>query len=171
MGAVTVNLPKSRVAVFPARCIGCGADGPDTTWRVYTHAIGWWTVVFQGFGPRFSAEAPACRECRGRLRRGVAARIAMNWVLAFVGVGLAAWALGWQQGFWGKWMFIGLALLAFLPLLVWEHVFPPALDMTAYSETVDYDFRDAAYAEEFQKLNRVEAVSVEPSDAVDPGRS
>jgi hypothetical protein len=68
-------------------------------------------------------------------------------------------------------MFIGLALLAFLPLLVWEHVFPPALDMTAYSETVDYDFRDAAYAEEFQKLNRVEAVSVEPSDAVDPGRS
>ena len=101
MGAVTVNLPKSRVAVFPARCIGCGAEGPDTTWRVCTHAIGWGTILHQGFGPRFCAEAPACRECRGRLRRGAAVRtrgelgVGLRWGRSRgMGARLAAGVLG-----------------------------------------------------------------------------
>ena len=73
----------------------------------------------------------------------------------FAGVGLATWALGWQPAGWGKWAIISLGLLAILPLFVWDQIFPPLLDLTAYSNTVNFDFRDAIYAEEFRKLNEI----------------
>jgi hypothetical protein len=168
MAAVTVNLPKPRPAVFPARCIRCGATEPECSWRVCTRAIGWWTILFQSSGPRFCAEVPACRLCRGRLRRGATARMILEWVLIFAGVGLATWALGWQPAGWGKWAIIGLGLLAVLPLLVWDQIFPPLLDLTAYSNTVDFDFRNALYAEEFRKLNQVGAVPAEAATEPDP---
>src|SRR5262245_2829794 len=117
MGAVTVNLPKSHAAVFPARCIRCGATEPASTWQVGTRAIGWWTILFQSSGPRYSVDVPACQTCGRQLRRRVLARLFLEWVLIFVGVGLAMWALGWQPAGWRKWAVLGLGLLAVLPLL------------------------------------------------------
>jgi hypothetical protein len=170
MSAVTVNLPKSRAAVFPTRCIRCGASGPDSKWRVCTHAIGWWTILLQSTGPRFCVEVLACRPCRGHLRRGALARLLVEWVLIIAGVGLATWALGWQPAGWGKWAIIGLGLLALVPVLVWNQFIPPFLELTAFSETVDYDFRDADFAEQFRKLNEDGAVPAEPHAEPDTAR-
>jgi hypothetical protein len=153
MGAVTVNLPKSHAAVFPTRCIRCGAAGPGSTWQVSTRAIGWWTILFQSSGPRYTVDVPACASCGGQLRRRALARTFLEWALIIVGVGLAMWALGWQAAGWRKWAVLVLGLLALLPLLIRDEFFPPLLDLTAYSETVDFDFRDTGYADEFRKLN------------------
>jgi hypothetical protein len=163
MGAVTVNLPKSHAAVFPAHCISCGAAGPDRIWRVCTHAIGWWTIFMQSTGPRFCVEIPACSPCRGRLRRGALVRLIVEWALILFGVGLATWAHGWQPAGWGKWAIVGLGLSALVPVLVWNQFMPPLLDLTAYSKTVDYDFRDADYAEKFRKLNEDAPAEVHPN--------
>jgi hypothetical protein len=39
------------------------------------------------------------------------------------------------------------------PLILWHLIFPPPIDVTAYSQSVVYDFRDAEYAQEFAALN------------------
>jgi hypothetical protein len=51
---------------------------------------------------------------------------------------------------------MGIALICLVPWLAWETVFPPPIDLTAFSETVDYEFRDPEYAEEFMELNHTD---------------
>ena len=70
-----------------------------------------------------------------------------------LGVALAAWLLAGFSGPWKRWALVGIALVCVLPWILWESAFPPAFDMTAYTNTVDYEFRDAAYADEFASLN------------------
>ena len=41
-----------------------------------------------------------------------------------------------------------------MPVILWEVFDPRAIDLTAYSTTVDYEFRDPADAAEFAALNR-----------------
>ena len=53
-----------------------------------------------------------------------------------------------------KWVAMGMMLICILPLIIWEVVFPPSIDITAYSKSVDYEFRDSGYAEEFAELNQ-----------------
>ncbi len=53
-----------------------------------------------------------------------------------------------------RWVAMGLILICLAPYLVWETFFPPSIDITAFSESVDYEFRDSAYAHEFAELNR-----------------
>jgi hypothetical protein len=159
MAAVTVTLPKDQRPAFPPVCIGCGADRPAEVWRVRTHGIGVWpTFVRPGFGPRFAVDVPACPGCRRRLRRGVRVREAVTWGLALGGAALAVGLVGLNQGFWGQWLAVGVALTALVPLFVWERVFPPALDLTAWPRTLLYDFRDASYAEAFRERNAAPAV-------------
>lgn len=52
------------------------------------------------------------------------------------------------------WLMMGTALVCLLPWYLWEIFFPPPFDMTAYADSVDYEFRDAEYAEEFALLNK-----------------
>jgi hypothetical protein len=59
-------------------------------------------------------------------------------------------------GPWWKWMLAGMALTLILPLALWQFLHPPPFDMTAYRSSVDYEFLDPAYAEEFALLNTLE---------------
>lgn len=52
-----------------------------------------------------------------------------------------------------KWVAMALMLVCLCPYFLWEVFFPPSIDITAYSESVDYEFRDADYAYEFAELN------------------
>jgi hypothetical protein len=52
-----------------------------------------------------------------------------------------------------RWAGTAFALLCLLPYFCWEAIFPPRFDVTAYSESVDYEFADSRYAEEFAELN------------------
>lgn len=149
-----IRLPKSHAPVFPDRCVVCGVHAPGGTLRIGTNAIGWWTLALWSFGPRFSVEVPACERCRNRLWRGRVIRVTVITVLALAGAGVALYLLQGHQGPWKKWIAMGIALVCVAPAVVWQIFFPPPVDLTAYSKTVDYEFRDPQYALEFAVLNR-----------------
>ena len=48
-----------------------------------------------------------------------------------------------------KWLAMGVALACLIPWFAWETFSPRPIDLTAYSDTVDYEFRDEEYADEY----------------------
>ena len=143
-------MPLDVRPVFPHRCIRCGAE-PTTTYRATTRAIGWWSALFAS-GPRHEVDVPACKPCAGKLRWHAHVRLAITIAL----IGLGVW-IGFQifddASGWRRWAVGGIALATAVPYILWCVVKPPVFDMTAYSESVDYEFADEAYADEFLALN------------------
>lgn len=52
-----------------------------------------------------------------------------------------------------KWVALGLIIVCLSPYFLWEIIYPPAIDITAFKDSVDYEFRDADFAYEFAELN------------------
>ncbi len=77
----------------------------------------------------------------------------ITWGFAGIGIAVAAYLLAEYHGPFKRWIATGIAMLCLLPLIVWETIFPTPIDLTAFSESVDYEFRDADYAAEFASLN------------------
>lgn len=84
------------------------------------------------------------------------AKFMLTWLLAFAGVAVATWVLGSYQGPMRKWLAMLIALACLSPFFLWEVLFPPPFDITCFSNTVDYEFRDPEYAADFESLNRGE---------------
>ena len=61
-----------------------------------------------------------------------------------------------------KWIMVVLAFVSVLPLVIFEVIFPHAIDITVDSDHVEYEFRDRVLAYEFAGLNE-DAGSVEIS--------
>jgi hypothetical protein len=173
--ATDVNLPKNHAARFPSRCVVCGAPSPESTVRLMTGSIGWWTWLLWHFGNPFTVRAPACKHCSWRLHL---TRVSSS-LITIAGIAAACWL------FWPwvsakvprparKWALMGLALACLLPQFLYEMVFPHPFSITAYSDSVDYEFRDRQMAIEFALLNldaecvKVNTVKIEPED-LDPG--
>lgn len=76
----------------------------------------------------------------------------VTWGFIAMGVAAAAYLLAEYRGPFKRWIALGIASLCLLPLILWETIFPPPIDLTAFTETVDYEFRDAKYAREFASL-------------------
>ena len=47
-----------------------------------------------------------------------------------------------------------LAVICLLPQIIFEVFFAAPFDVTAYAESVDYEFTSQSYAEDFAKLNQ-----------------
>lgn len=150
-----IRLPKTWRPVFPDRCVACGRESPGGSVRVATYAIGWWTYLLWGFGPRFAVDVPACDDCRRRLIRQRRLRLAVCVVLAAVGISIASALLGSLRGLANRWAAMGIALLCLGPWFAWEIFFPRPIDLTAHADSVDYEFRDADYARDFACLNAI----------------
>src|SRR5262245_2488421 len=131
--STNVNLPKTRVAAFPNRCIACGSDQPDASYRVTTHAVGWWTVLLWHWGQRFSVDVPACASCRGTMRRQYWLRLLVTLGFVALGVLVAGSLLQWYHGPFKKWLALGIALVCLLPVILWETFFSRPIDLTAYA--------------------------------------
>lgn len=151
-----VTLPKDRSPTFPRRCLACGAADPTETFRAFTHAIGWWTVVLWSFGPRFSVEVPCCLACRLELRSQRWRRWIVEGVFVVAAALAAFYLLRSYEGAGKRWLLMGAALVGILPLFLWQQLHPVPLELTAYSKTVEYGFRDADFAAEFAALNGAE---------------
>jgi hypothetical protein len=52
-----------------------------------------------------------------------------------------------------RWLIMGAVMVVLLPWFCWELFFPPPIELTAFSNWIDYEFSDRAYAEEFAALN------------------
>src|SRR5438105_13826345 len=106
-----VRLSASQDAVFPARCVACGREQPRDSVRICTWAVGWWSLATRAPGARFCVDAPACLECRNRLRR----RRWLRPLAAFAALGsaLVFGLYGFNQPFcW--WLTFVIALASFL---------------------------------------------------------
>jgi hypothetical protein len=150
-----VNLPKSYTAVFPDRCVKCGQDQPGDTYRATTRSVGWWTVTFWAGGEKFGADVPVCPGCKGDMTRQRWARNLVCWAFMLGGAGVALWLFKDFNRRLGRWLAGGIVFACLVPYLAWEIFFPRPFDLTAFAETVDYEFRDPAYAAEFARLNGV----------------
>ena len=150
-----VNLPKDHQTRFPDKCVVCGCPSPGSTVRLITGAIGWWTWLLWHFGKPFSVVAPACRKCAWRLHGRRFASLLLTVALCVVALELV-WPLvagSVSRGLRNLAM-MGLALICLAPLILYEAFFPHPFNITAYRESVDYEFRDPERAREFAELNR-----------------
>ena len=151
-----VELPASREPEFPKLCVGCSAADPATEVEVTTRRIGWWTVVFWMFGAAFSVSFPACDDCVDAIRAQSFRRTVARWVFSVTAVAGAIYVFGEIEGPWRRWLLMIAALLFLLPLMVFEIFLAPIVDMTAKLKTVDYEFKNADYADEFAEINDAE---------------
>jgi hypothetical protein len=161
MSALTISLPRERSPVMPAnRCVGCYEGAPDGVWCVSTRQLGtslvlglvtpllWWVPA------KARAEFPICAVCRRAARVRYWTGGLATWLAAGTAFGLALWLLpaGWSWR-WRRNTAAGIGLLALGPLIVWEVLRPPIVDLTCWKDTVDYEFRDAAFALSFAQAN------------------
>jgi hypothetical protein len=148
-----IKLPLGMVPTFPDSCINCGCEAPGAFLEYDTNAIGWWTIVFISFGKKHRILVPACSSCKRQLRRNRLLRLSLALVLLGIGSLLAIHLLHNYHGPFKTHIAILIALPFLAPYIAWELKYPPPFDLTAYSETIDYEFRDAGYASEFAMLN------------------
>jgi hypothetical protein len=151
--AATIKLPRDAEPRFPDRCVRCGATGPERRVRIWTTTISVAAVMSLLFCRPFSVRVPVCRTCAPRLRVARLMRLAVTLALIVAGVTAAIWLLGTYEGAGRRYIAVGIAILCIMPFFMLEAFFPPPIDVTAYSTTVDYEFADEAYADEFARLN------------------
>jgi hypothetical protein len=149
-----VNLPREFHAKFPNRCVACGAEPFGNTVKLWTHTLGWWTWILWIFGSGFSVRVPACGECAWRLRTQRWGRLLATVLIALIVVfliwpNLDAFVPRALQTYAA----MAIVLLCLAPWFLWEAIMPPAVDITAYSRSVNYEFLDPHYAIEFAELN------------------
>ncbi len=153
--STAVKLPRSHRAVYPNRCVRCNGDPAGNTVRLLTHTIGWWTFVFLTFGWFFSTKVPACKSCRIWIRTQRVGRWLIVLALSFAFMWLV-WP--YVKDFisipFRHWVAVAMLLVCASPYILWEIFFPPCIDITAYRDSVDYEFQSPDYAYEFADLNQ-----------------
>ena len=149
-----VNLPRSHAAVFPDRCVRCDRNTHGNKMRVRTHSIAWLTSLLMIFGKPFTVHIPVCKTCASRIRN----RELLSFLSCITVAGFTMFFV-WPQvtdfvpETIRKWVAVGLILITLLPILLFSIFNPPAFDITAYPDSVDYEFRCANYAKSFAELN------------------
>lgn len=149
--SVDVNLPLDHEPIFPDQCVGCGQPRPNTTFRVTDRTINWFSLTF--WSKQVVAEVPVCEFCRRSMERQRVFRTVMDWVGMIAAIAVASLIFAWYSGAGKRIMVTVLAILLLAPLFVWQIFVPPPFSISALTETVDYEFRDRAYAEAFAELN------------------
>lgn len=149
-----VKLPKTIVPDWPDRCVCCGKERPGDTLTVKTRTVGLMTLFFWWSGKFHKTVAPACRECRADFRKSRLLSQFVMLLIILVGVALAIWLLGfYYDGPGKKWIVMAIVIGCATPYILLQVAFPPVFDVTVFSKTVSYEFRDSAYAYEFAALN------------------
>jgi hypothetical protein len=119
-----------------------------------TGTLGWWTWALWWWGKPFVAKAPACTGCAWKLHW-------LRFISLFVSILIvvAAFWFVWPNlkdsvpAGLRKWAMLGLGLASLLPQVIFEIYFVRPFDVTAYSDSVDYEFASKDYAVDFATLN------------------
>ena len=149
-----INLPRSHSAQFPDRCVVCGGHSPGSHVRLITGSIGWWTWLLWWWRKPFITKAPACSGCAWRLHG-----LRFLSFTVTVAITVAALWLIWPsiensvpRGL-RKWAMMAIALVCLLPQFILEVFFAKPFDVTAFEDSVDYEFTSKEYAIDFAMLN------------------
>ena len=154
MAAHEVCLPRSTKPVFPNRCIRCDKTDPAKDLSLWTHTIGWWTWITLFWGWPVRVMVPACNSCRWRTRLYFWADGVLYWVVAIV---LVFYMMPFLEPVMPrillKYSIVLALVVSMIPYMVWQHYFPPPIDIHASSKEITYAFKDFDYAMEFMELN------------------
>ena len=151
MAVSSIVLPRHEAAAFPDRCVVCNADHPGSRTRIIARDnlngrrlwLGW-----------FSVRVPCCSACGLRLQLWRAWDFCRTLIIAgacfaFGMIYLLPRLEGWATGL----IVLGLCGVGFLAVFLWNRFFPPAFQVDVHETHVEYEFREAALAQEFAELN------------------
>ena len=171
-----VVLPRDVEAKFPDRCIGCGADSPTAKIKGFARTGGAFNLLTTLFSRKVVAFAPACTSCR-KAHRWSTELLEAALLVAMVGVmGLLHYLIQSINAlqpivddvpkFIGKRLSIIVAFLLVGPFwfILHKRIKPPLFEMDIAPGAVEYNFRDAEYANDFEELNQTDGVSREPDN-------
>jgi hypothetical protein len=151
-----VNLPRNHKARFPDRCVVCGVRSPNASIEIKAGTFGGWDILSMLLTEPYYVEVPACTRCGRRLRF----QRLLDWIQMIVAVVVSIWLVmplvdeRFPHFAGKKWIALGVGILSIMPLVIWRTCFPYSFDMTAFANSVDYEFRDEAAAHEFAELNQ-----------------
>ena len=150
--SIDVTLPASQRPVFPRRCLRCGGPKPEPM-RFATTSIGWWVALLIPFGRKIRVRVPVCRSCWPSVLRQRWFRRLGFWLFAVFGIFAALYLRGGAASFFESYVAVGIVGGCMIPWFIWTVVSPPVFDMTARAKTIEYEFRNADYAEAFAQAN------------------
>ena len=168
-----VVLPRDVEAKFPDRCIGCGADSPTAKIKGFARTGGAFNLLSTLFSRKVVAFAPACTSCRKAHRWSTelleaALLVAMVGVIALLhylihSMNALEPIVNAMPKFISKRLGIIVALISVGPIwyLLHKRIKPPLFEMDISPEGMEYKFRDAEYANDFEELNQTDGVSNE----------
>ena len=168
-----IKLPRSRAPRFPDRCAVCDKEHPDSKLTLSAHAFAWWMVFvwwaallswFKGF----QCAIPACSGCARKFMRQYRLRFVIEAVLVLAAIALAIYLVRDIPRPWQKWAGIGSALLILMPMFVWQALWPMRVQIDTDGSTVEYQFTDAEYANEFKAMNKPKPAKMEGPFAATP---
>jgi hypothetical protein len=168
-----IKLPRSRAPRFPDRCVVCDKEHPDSKLTLSARAFAWWMAFvwwaamlswFKGF----QCAIPACAGCARKFMRQYRMRFVIEAVLVLAAIALAIYLVHDLPRVWRKWAGIGSALLILMPMFVWQALWPMRVQIDTDGSTVEYQFTDAEYANEFKAMNKPKPAKMEGPFAATP---
>jgi hypothetical protein len=156
-----ITLSRSQRAVFPDRCVACDRPSSGHKYKFVTSSIGWSTLahVFGWLwipGTRVSVRVPTCHRCAWIIRvRYWGALLAMVTIMAIV-IWLLNPLLSDLNNTVRRLILFAACLIAIIPIVAIDRFLPPAFDITASADTVNYEFVSPVCALEFMELNTSE---------------
>lgn len=160
--ATDVRLERGATPAFPDVCCRCLRPQPEDVLVVRGRRSSWLALLvpWAGLAGRVERhEIPVCAECRaaaGRQRwrhRGI---VIANLAVAIVVLVPLVERLGLERT-WRKPIFVGGALLALAPAVLWIVFHPPVVDLTVAGDHVQFEFANADYARRFAAANGLPA--------------
>ncbi len=164
-GAGVVTLPADHPPVFPEHCVGCCM--PATTARRHTIVrTGWWQIAAPIVLPGQRCWVPYCDTCAARTRRRLlivrAVAYPSIYVLIIISYLLARQIAPSPQIAYAATLVFFLSLA--FPIFLWTAAWRPPFDALARGGTVEYRFRNSAYARAFARLNDPDTLDREEDD-------
>ncbi len=163
MGMSTnVRLPKDVKPIFPLRCVYSDAMHPDSEAGIVAHSqnslLHFLSPFLILFGWR-KVRAPIFSRNHAKFYLQAYGRNLIT--LAVVIVALVYIIPMFEPGSpWRKLKILGLCLVALLPWILFQVLYPPRFDVTVYDDVVDYEFASAIYAAEFAEINSAHVIRV-----------
>ena len=148
-----VRLPKAVTPIYPDCCVVCQQPHPGSFLGITTISSSWWDWISPSIGRVFRARFPACEACALRFRSQRRRRLVVMWTCILVDAAVAIYLLRAYRGPLRVWVQAGVALVLFLPYIIWAVLHAPAVGVTAHPDEVEYEFSNSSYAYEFARLN------------------
>ena len=153
---LTVKIPKRLPPSFDGCCLRCGQDTPHRIGYIYNATTPWFaflTPIWMLFGVK-RLRLPVCPDCRWKFRFQRYFRDVGIWVVCILLCSvLYPWFADWNR-LGRKFAVAAAVVVAMLPVLVLEMLFPRTFDTSSGPTFTSYDFADNITGFRFAAANR-----------------